>query len=255
MIAGPTLYRIFAGVFALMALGFLVLAARQPARRRRFCLAVAGAALGLVIANALVSVEILTTYAPDGSPQPNARYIGYFISFPTYGIILGTLAGARTRLTAAFVLAIDAAAAAALLTMHVPERFSQFLFGFVLVCLLASAVLLFGPMTRAANGVSGERRLVFKKLRNLGMLVWFVVPVLGVLSAGRLGVLDGFSWLLLVSYMDLMLNASFGLLLYRSPNALDQVAGRHPAETDTSAERAGIESVGSFEFPSRESRD
>jgi len=250
------LYRIVASVFAVVTVGLLLLGTRQPARRRRFTFAVAGAALGLAIANALVSVEVLTTYAPDGSPQPNARYIGCFISFPTYGILLGVLSGARTKVTAAFVLAINAAAATALVNMHAPATYAQVLFGLVFAFILCSAYLLYGPMTRATSGVSGERRLTYKKLRNVGMLVWAVVPILGLLST-QVGVLDQFSWLLLVSYMDLTLNASFGLILYRSPDALDHVAGRRtPSTTDTdTTESTPIESVSTFDVSSQESGD
>jgi bacteriorhodopsin len=253
MIAGPTLYRLVAGVFVLVTIGFLALGVRQPPHRRRFLYAVAGAAMGLVVANALVSFDVMTTYGPNGI-QPNARYIGCFITFPTYGIILGSLSGASTRLTAAFVLVINAAAGAALVNMHAPASLSRVLFGLVFALILCGAYLLYRPMTRAATEVSGERRLAYKKLRNVGVLIWMVVPVLGLLSGKQLGVLDPFSWLVLVSYMDLVLNAGFGLILYRSPGALADVTGGDET-TAESTDQSGIDPMGGFEFPTGESSE
>lgn len=87
MIGGPTLYyQSVAVVFAAVTAAFLLLGLRQPPHRRRFVLAISGAALGLAVANTFVSFDILTTNGPNGI-QPNARYIGCFITFSTYGLI------------------------------------------------------------------------------------------------------------------------------------------------------------------------
>lgn len=256
MIASPMLYRIVAIVFLLATLCFFVLGTKQPAHRRLFLFAISGAAMGLVVANTLVSFDVMTTHGPNGI-QPNARYIGCFITFPTYGIILGALSGASNKLTAKFVFAINAAAAAALVNMHAPASLSRVLFGLVFAFILYGAYLLFRPMTRITDDVSGERRLAYKKLRNLGVLIWMVIPVLGLLSAKQLGILDPFTWLVLVSYMDLTLNVGFGLILYRSPDALDQVAGENDRDTTQTADESPIESIGveGFEFPSSETGD
>lgn len=125
------------------------------------------------------------------------------------------------------------------------------MFGLIFAFVLSAAYLLYTPMTRAANEVSGERRLAYKKLRNVGLLVWVVVPVLGLLSAKQLGILDPFTWLVMVSYMDLILNVAFGLILYRSPDALDHIGGAHTKPTSES----GFDEISSFGFHSGESGD
>jgi bacteriorhodopsin len=254
MIAGPTLYRLVAGVFAVTTVFFLVLGFRQPPHRRRFVLAISGAAMGLVVANTLVSYDVMMTHGPNGI-QPNARYIGCFITFPTYGIILGSLSGAGTKLTTKFVFAINAAAAAALVNMHVPASLTRVMFGLVFLFILYGAYLLYRPMTRVADEVSGERRLAYKKLRNVGVMIWMVIPILGLLSAKQLGVLDPFTWLVMVSYMDLTLNVSFGLILYRSPAALDHIAGGAAEQTTERTDDSRIDPITSdvFDFPSSES--
>ena len=82
-----------------------------------------------------------------------------------------------------------------------------------------------GPGARSAAETASGRRLLYGKLRNITMLAWLGYLVVGVLSRQSLAVLDGFVGVFLGVYIDVALYVGFGLLLLRTGDALDHLAG------------------------------
>lgn len=226
MIDGLGLYRAFAVLFGVATAGFLVWTSQQPRCRRRYGVAIVVACLAMTVANALMANEILTRTTPDGVAYPHARFIGYFFAFGPIGWLLGRAAGADRRLTALLVVAIYGLPASVLASWNLSGGAASVASMLVFACIVATVGLLVGPVSRASEGVSGERRLLYGKLRNLSLMIWIVLPIVGVMSEQNLGLLTSFAGIFLGSYMDLLLLVGVGLLTLRSPTALDQMAGR-----------------------------
>lgn len=215
----------FAGLFGLATLGFAIWSFRHPAGRRRYGLVVAVSCLAMAVANAMMSQGILTTTV-DGAAYPNARFLGYFVAFGPIVWLLGTVAGASRRLIAALFVAVYALPGSVLASWNLEEPAATAASGLVFVSILITVALLLGPIYRAATDVSGERRLLYAKLRNLSVTIWAILPVVGVLSEQNLAILTSQTGIFMGTYMDFILLVGIGTLVLRSPTALDHVAGR-----------------------------
>ena len=245
MIDGLTLYAGFAGLFGLATVAFLIWTVQHPPGRRRYGLAVVAACLTMAVANALMANEILTTYT-DGAAYPHARFLGYYIAFGAICWLLGTVAGAGRKLTAVLTLAIYAQLTSVLASWNLADPAASVASVLVLVSVVAAVAVLLGPINRATAAVSGERRLLYGKLRNLAITVWTILPIVGVMSEQNLAILTSFAGIFLGTYLDLLLLVGVGTLLLRSPAALDQLAGREGG-TVTAGSNAG-ETGSSVEF-------
>ncbi|AFZ72112.1 bacteriorhodopsin [Natronobacterium gregoryi] len=249
MIDGLVLYWTFAGLFGLATIGFLGWSFQHPSGRRRYGLAVAGACLVMAVANTMMANEILTTTA-DGAAYPHARFLGYFVSFTVVSWLLGAIAGASRNLTVLLILAVNALPGSVLASWNLPEPAATVASVLVFVSIVIAAALLVGPIDRAATRVSGERRLLYGKLRNLSVTVWIVLPIVGVMSEQNLAILTSFAGIFMGTYLDLILFVGVGALVLRSPTALDQLAGRDGNERSVSPDRTSGRVDSDFEIGS-----
>lgn len=243
MIDGLTLYAMFAVCFAIATAGFLLWTVGLPLGCRRYGTAVVVACLAMTVANALMANEILTVTTADGVAYPHARFIGYFVAFGAITWLLGATAGADRRLTAVLALAVYGLPGSVLAGWNLSGPAATVASGLVFVSIAVTVGLLVGPVSRTAASASGERRLLYGKLRNLCLLIWIVLPIVGVLSEQNLAILTSFAGIFLGSYMDLLLLIGVGVLVLRSPTALDQMAGR-TASTGTTTDQTTANSAG-----------
>lgn len=236
MIDGLVLYWTFTCCFGLATVGFLVWTFRHPPNRRRYGVAIVLSCLAMTLANALMANEILTRTV-DGAAYPHARFIGYFFAFGPIGWLLGTVAGADRPLTAKLIVAIYGLPGSVLASWNFSGGAASVASALVFVFIVVTVWLLVGPIYRATEPISGERRLLYGKLRNLSLLVWIVLPIIGVLSEQNLAILTSFAGIFLGSYMDLLLLVGVGVITLRSPTALDQLSagGGNTDATDQEA--------------------
>jgi hypothetical protein len=82
-----------------------------------------------------------------------------------------------------------------------------------IVSYLAGAYLLFGPVTRLAGDVSGGRKLLYTKLRNLFVLCWGTLILQSALSEQALGLTNLFVGQLGASYADIIFVVGIGGLV------------------------------------------
>lgn len=242
---------VFAAVavaFAVAAIVFFGWSLHHPARRRPYGFAIAVACLSMAVANALMTAEILTTTVAGDVAYPNGRFVGYFTAFGVIGILLGVAAGAGRLLTGLLVVAVYGLPASVLAGWYLSEPAATVApwFAFASV-LLVACLLLVGPIPRATTRVSGDRRLLYVKLRNLSLVIWLVLPIVWLLSERHLGILDSFTWIFLGSYVDLVLFVGTGAFVLRSPAALDDVAGGDAVTvtgaTDDAVSEQAVESL------------
>ncbi|WP_081655474.1 bacteriorhodopsin [Halopiger goleimassiliensis] len=226
MIDGLDLYWAFAVCFGIATFGFLGWTLQQPTRRRRYGFAITLACFAMAVANALMANEIPTRTTADGVAYPHARFLGYFVAYGPVAWLIGRVAGASTEMTGLLILVVYGLPASVLASWNLSGGAATIASVLVFVCIVATVALLVGPVSRATHEVSGERRLLYGKLRNISVLIWAVLPIVGVLSEQNLAILTSFAGIFLGSYLDLLLLVGVGLLTFRSPTALDHVAGR-----------------------------
>jgi len=84
--------------------------------------------------------------------------------------------------------------------------------------------LLFRPYSRAAESVSGPRKLAFGKLRNLMTLLLLMYLIVSLTSRQGLGLIGTFSGVYIGGYMDVLGHVGFAGILLRSEAAVRDLA-------------------------------
>jgi hypothetical protein len=109
------------------------------------------------------------------------------------------------------------------------------------VSYLAGAYLLFGPITRLAGDVSGGRRLLYAKLRNLFVLCWGALILQSALSEQALGLTNLFVGQLGASYTDIIFIVGIGGLVVsgkaiyeEQKTAVNESAAKQPTTAPSS---------------------
>ena len=223
MIPELEMYRIGFYVSALATVGFLAWIARKPAGTRRYYLPVPIICGMLSLAYFGMSIELLRLTTPDGRAVPMTRYVDYYVTAPLMLLIAGLIAGATRRQLAALVVLvvswISATLAGFFLTL--PASLAANASTFVFVGLLA--YMLIGPITRQSGTTSGDRVLLYGKLRNLLLLLWASYMVLGLITRQGTGLLDAFGGVFLGAYLDVATRIGFGLFILRADDAMEQL--------------------------------
>lgn len=226
MIPELQLYRIAFYVMAAATVFFLGWIALLPAGKRRYYLPVPIFCGTLALANFGMSIELFRITTAGGQPIPMSRYADYLISGPMMVLIAGLIAGATKRQLAALAVTslgwIGATAAGYLLEPPLNAAANVV----TIVSLVAVIYLMVWPITKRSGQQSGERVLLYGKLRNLLLLLWVLYLILGFASRQGLGLLDAFSGVFFAAYLDVLTRIGFGVLVLRATDAGDQVIER-----------------------------
>ncbi|MXV61792.1 bacteriorhodopsin [Natronorubrum sp. JWXQ-INN-674] len=223
MIEQSTVLAVSAVVLGVLALVFLLWTRRVPTSRRRYGYAATLAAGAMSGTYLIMSLELLTV-STSGTEESVARFLGYSIVWATISYVLGAVSDAGRRYTLALF-------ACSMLTLW--TTFAGWVLGETgatlasvgtLAAFVGLVYLLLGPVARTAASVSGERLLLYDKLKNLVLLAWFGLIVLGLISQQNLALTDGFVGQVAATYIDVVLLAGFGGLVLRSGTALEQTA-------------------------------
>ncbi|ADD06432.1 homolog to rhodopsin [Natrialba magadii ATCC 43099] len=230
MIASETILT-GSGLALLVGAGGFALGARAlPAATRRFGYAVVLACAGMGVAYLLMAAGVLTV-TTSGREESAVRFLGYSVAMTVGSVVIGALAGASTRRTGALVGGNLLAVWGTLGSWVFSGTGETVATVLILVSFLGVAVLLLGPMARTARTVHAERTLLYGKLRNLVLLAWASLIVLGAISAQTLGLTDAFVGQLAATYVDLVFLFGFGLLLFRNADALEYIGTAGDADT------------------------
>ncbi|MDF9747199.1 bacteriorhodopsin [Natrinema salsiterrestre] len=223
MIPELRMYRITFYVMAAATVGFLAWVARFPKGKRRYYLPlpILCGILSLAYFGMSVGFSELTT--PTGQPVQTSRYVDYFISGPMMVTIAGIVAGASRRqlvgLNVVMISWTGSIFAGYFLTE--PAVYAANIANFVLLGVLA--YLLIWPITSRSGEQSGERVLLYGKLRNLLLILFGAYLVLGLLSRQGFGLLDAFTGIFTGSYLDALTRVGFCTLVLRATDATDQI--------------------------------
>jgi len=228
MLIGELAFYGLVGIVAAIAFGGSALWTRRHAGARlRYTLAAPYVTGVLALGYVGMSGEVLTLVAHDGRPVPVSRFLVYLLTYTAVVVYVGLLADADRRTTLLGSGFIVGFTLATMLNWLFPAPVGTVGKALTLVCIVGLLWTLFRPLTRAAAGVSGPRRLAFGKLRNLLALLVLGYLVVGLTSRQGLGLLDAFTGVYLGGYLDVMGHLGFAALVLRSTDAVDELAGDH----------------------------
>lgn len=223
MIPELEMYRIGFYVMAVATVAFLAWLSRKPSGTRRYYLPIPIICGTLSLAYFGMSIELLRLTTPNGQPVPMSRYVDYFVTVTFQVGVAGLVAGATRRQLAALVVLANGWVAATLAGYFLtpPESIVANVLTFVLLGVMI--YLLVSPVTKRSGTTSGERVLLYGKLRNLLILLWLSYLVLGLITRQGMGLLDAFGGIFMGAYLDIATRIGFGILVFRATDAMDQV--------------------------------
>ncbi|SEQ70306.1 bacteriorhodopsin [Natrinema salaciae] len=223
MIPELTLYRLTFYVMAAMTGFFLVWVAQFPEGKRRYYLPIPILCGILALAYFGMSLDQFQVMTPTGQPVQTSRYVDYYLSGPLMITIAGIVAGASRRelVTINTVMVSWTTATVAGYFLTEPASYVANIANIVLLGVLA--YLLIWPITRRSGEQSGERVLLYGKLRNLLLILFVAYLVVGLISRQGFGLLDAFSGIFAGSYLDILTRVGFCVLVLRATDATEQV--------------------------------
>ncbi|WP_235920751.1 bacteriorhodopsin [Natronorubrum halalkaliphilum] len=208
-------------LFVTGALLFLLGTFRLPAACRPYGYAATVACGGMGVAYLImVPVELA------GMETDFTRFAGYSVVWIAICFVVGAVANAGRRLTLALLGVVLARLWITYASWSVDGAVGLFLTLSTFAALFVGVYLLFGPFMRAIETISGERALLYSKLRNLVVLAWVGLVVAGLLNG--VGITDDFVGLFLGIYVEAILLLGFGGILIRSVDALEDTAETDP---------------------------
>lgn len=223
MIPELHLYQLTAAVLGLMTLAVLAVTMRLPARHRQYGLACVIITASMGAAYVLMSMEFLTIQNVAGEWLPAARFGGYLIAFSAMITFLTRIAGVGYRWTALLIVLTTGVIAGTILGWYFDEPASFGGVALTVTSLSAQSIVLLRSIPSRAAGISDERQLLYGKLCNLSLLIWWLYIVLGLITRQNLGLLDAFVGIFLGAYVDVVIVVGFVAILLRSDEALDHL--------------------------------
>lgn len=223
MIPELTLYRYTFYAMAALTGFFLLWVARFPTGKRRYYLPIPIICGILTLAYFGMSFELYQVTTPTGQPVQTSRYVDYYIAGPMMVTIAGIVAGASRRQLVGLNLVMVSwtTATVAGYFLEEPLSYGANIANLVLLGLLA--YILIWPITRKSGEQSGERVLLYGKLRNLLLILFGAYLVIGLISRQGFGLLDAFSGIFIGSYLDVLTRVGFCVLVLRATDATDQI--------------------------------
>jgi bacteriorhodopsin len=180
-----------------------------------------------------MALEVFVATSPEGEPVYFTRYASYIITYTYLMAYIGLLAGARRRyrlVPAVSVIGFSLGTPITQLTSPPVDSVGSLI-------VIASLVLVFwaffGPLARAAASESGDRRLLFVKIRNLSSLLFIMYLLVALTNRAALGLLDAFVGIFTIAYVDLIGHIVFAGLIIFSGSAIEMLVSEYPSPLAT----------------------
>ncbi|MFC6765834.1 bacteriorhodopsin [Natrinema soli] len=249
MIPELEMYRLGFYVTAVATLVFVGWVASKPAGTRRYYLPAPIVCGTLSLAYFGMSIELLRLTTPTGQPLPVTRYIDYFVATTIMILFMGKIAGASRRQLAALVVLTEVWIGLSLVRYFLTGAAVPAANLGTVVVLAALLYVMIWPVTKQSGRTTGERVLLYGKLRNLLILLLVAYLVIGVISRQGIGLLDAFGGIFVGAYLDIATRIGFGLLLLQATDAVEQLiteeSGGAADDGDTDDKVTFAESSGS----------
>lgn len=224
-------------ITAVVALGAAVVTAillrnyRGDARRHA-----AVAVLSLVALSAgyvVMALDLLVLTTPDGEPVYISRFAVYTLTYTVLLSYIGLIAGASRRTRLVPGIATLGFTYGTLVVQLAPAPIDSLGSLVVLASLALVLWAFYRPLTQAAQSVSGNRRLLFAKLRNIGTLVFISYLLLALMTRQALGLFDAFVGVFVAAYVDLLAHLGLAGLIVYSRETIEEVAQEYSSPLAT----------------------
>lgn len=172
------------------------------------------------ISYALMAAGLLTVET-TGRTESVVRFLGYTVSWSVVCFVLGAIVDADRRTTLALIGPVLAAPWATLASWVFDGTIAAVASLVLLVSLGGMVYLLVGPLSSVAETVSGERALLYTKVKRLILLVFTGLILTGAVSEQNLGLTGAFVGQTVATYVDLIWLAGFGALVLQYADTLE----------------------------------
>ena len=243
MIEEIQVYQLVVPVLALVTLAFAVWTLQLSKQTRLFGLAIVAMSGSFTLGYALMANGILVVEV-DGELSFIGRFIGYLFAFTILYPILWAVSGASLRWLVVLLVGNFTWISSVILSWTMAEPIASIASIVNLVTFVVMVSVLLWPVAQATHGVSGERRLLYGKLKNILVLILVLYVVNGIITASGVGILDTFTGVFIGVYTDLVLLVGFSVIFLRSEEALSQVAeeiDRRGGDDDTGGSGVEVE--------------
>jgi len=160
----------------------------------------------------------------DGATVQIAQYGQWILATPLIVIYLGLLAGLSRRYIATLVV-LDVIVMGTGLVASVSAD-TTITWVFFAIGSVAYIPLIYGLTIGLTDAVAARPSPViglFRKLRNLTIIIWTFYPILWILAPTGLGIITTEMEVLLYMYADLIAKVGFGFIALRSQASLEQL--------------------------------
>ena len=225
MIVGELTFYTLVGAVMAVAFVFFAVAVRQYSGRMRRYMIVAPALCGILsLGYFAMSAEALRVYSAGGRAVPLSRFVAYYLGYSTVVAYIGVIGGASRKhlsLSVGFMVVFITGTIVNWYFLPPVESLGKVL---VVSSMVGQLWILAGPFSRAAESVSGTRRLAFGKMRNLMALLLLMYFIVGLTSRQGLGLLGTFTGIYMGGYMDVLGHIGMAALVLRSGDAIEELA-------------------------------
>ncbi|WP_227132921.1 bacteriorhodopsin [Halorubellus salinus] len=191
----------------------------NDARNRTYHALLVGIAGIAAVMYALMAVGV-GRITVDGVPVELARYAQWLLATPLIVVYLGLLAGLTRRYIATLV-GLDVLVMASGLAAALSDGLATW--AFFGVGSVAYLPLIYGLTIGLTDSVATRPSPVvglFRKLRNLTIIIWTFYPILWVLAPTGVGLISREVEILLITYADVIAKVVFGFIALRSQASL-----------------------------------
>jgi bacteriorhodopsin len=220
-----TFYGLVGATMAVAFVFFAVAVRHYTGRMRRYMIVAPFLCGALSLGYFAMSAELLRVYSASGRAVPLSRFIVYYTAYTTVVAYIGVMGGAsRKHLSMGVGFMVVFITGTIVNWYFVPpvESLGKLL---VVSSMVGQLWILAGPFSRAAESVSGPRRLAFGKMRNLMALLLLMYFIVGLTSRQGLGFLGTFTGIYMGGYMDVLGHIGMAALVLRSEEAVTELAG------------------------------
>jgi bacteriorhodopsin len=232
-----TLYAIVTGVGLVTSILAGVSWRNYRGDARKHGVVAVAALVALTLGYAVMALDALVIETADG-PVYLSRFAVYTLTYTVLMSYVGLVAGADLRTRVIPGIATLGFTYVTLVGQLAPEPIDSLGSLVVLASLTLVLWAFYRPLTRAARSVSGNRRLLFAKLRNLGTLVFISYLLLALMTRQALGLFDAFVGVFVAAYVDLLAHLGLaGLILY-SRETIEELAAEHSSPLATFTARS-----------------
>lgn len=180
-----------------------------------------------------MALDVFVATSPEGEPVYFTRYASYIITYTYLMTYIGLLAGAQRRYRLVPAVSVLGFTFGTIITQLSSPPLDSVGSLVVILSLVVVFWAFFRPLTRAARAESGDRRLLFIKIRNLSALVFIMYLLVALTNRAALGLLDAFTGVFTIAYVDLIGHIVFAGLIIFSGSAIEMLVSEYPSPLAT----------------------